>query len=55
MPTPVKQPISTVRDKKSAMNPKPMSRARMRNPAANRARIAASAASVAPAMISAGI
>ncbi len=37
MPTPVRNPTSTVRDKKSARKPSPIKRARMRNPAAMRA------------------
>ena len=38
MPTPVRKPMSTVRDRKSARNPMPMSRASSRKPAAIRAR-----------------
>ena len=43
IPTPVRKPISTVRERKSAMNPRPISLAKMRKPAAMKASTAASA------------
>ena len=49
MPTPVRNPMSTVRDRKSARNPRPMSRATIRNaPAISASRPARATYSVEP-------